>query len=222
MLQNGLPMEQFQLPFKEALARARNAEEALLVALNSCARATKKISAIVHTDPTVFGAWFRRIQGQRTGPQSVLAASCLSFLDLSEAFLDVCDFYGADFQYSRLIGVQAHFATLCHANLSSADMRHSVFVSANMNGAYLDNADLSAAQLLYADIRTANLTRANLKNADLRSANLENAILDHANLEDANFEDAILQNASLENASVEKAKFDGARGLSSQKSMKRR
>jgi hypothetical protein len=77
-LRNGMPMEILQaVSFKEAQFQSRNAEEALLVALNACARATKRVSAVTYPDPTAFGAWFRRIQGQRAGPESVLAADCL-------------------------------------------------------------------------------------------------------------------------------------------------
>jgi hypothetical protein len=45
MLRHGMPMEQVQLAtFKEALFQSRNAEEALLVALNACARQTGQVS----------------------------------------------------------------------------------------------------------------------------------------------------------------------------------
>ncbi len=68
MLRQGMPMELLQVaPFKEALFQSRNAEEALLAALNACARITGKVSDIEHPDPTAFGAWFKRIQGQRGG-----------------------------------------------------------------------------------------------------------------------------------------------------------
>ena len=79
MLRHGMPMEQLQLgSFREALFQSRNAEEALLVALNACARVTEQVSAIEHPDRTVFGAWFKRMQGQqRAGGESVLAAKCL-------------------------------------------------------------------------------------------------------------------------------------------------
>ena len=78
-------MEQLQIAsFRKMLFQSRNAEEALLVVLNACARVTDKVSKIEHPDPTAFGAWFKRIQGQRSGAESVLAADCLSFLNLSD------------------------------------------------------------------------------------------------------------------------------------------
>jgi hypothetical protein len=84
VLMHELPMEQLQIvPFKQAMHQARNAEEALLAALNALARVTGDISEIRPSTPTSFGAWFKRIQGQRTGVQSVLAAGCLSFLNLA-------------------------------------------------------------------------------------------------------------------------------------------
>ncbi len=90
MLSHGMPMEQLQITsFREMLFQTRNAEESLLAALNACAKLTKRVSLIEHTDSTVFGAWFRRIQGQRNGPESVLATHCLSFLNL-DACLSGC------------------------------------------------------------------------------------------------------------------------------------
>ena len=79
-----MPMEQAKVgaTFKELQFCARNAEEALLVVLNACARVTKVRFKIDQPDPTSFGAWFRRIQGQRSGPESALAAKCLSYVDL--------------------------------------------------------------------------------------------------------------------------------------------
>ncbi len=68
MLQQGMPIELLQVaPFREALFQSRNAEEALLAALNACASVTGIVSKIEHPDPTAFGAWFKRIQGQRAG-----------------------------------------------------------------------------------------------------------------------------------------------------------
>lgn len=57
VLRHGMPMEQLHVvPFKEALFQSRNAEEALLAALNACARITQQRSTIEQPDPTAFGA----------------------------------------------------------------------------------------------------------------------------------------------------------------------
>lgn len=103
VLRHGMPMERLQIaPFNLALFHARNAEEALLIALNGCARLTGKVSELGEIENTTFGAWFRRIQGQRNGPESILAAHYLSYLDLSGSVLDIGDYYDANFHRSIL------------------------------------------------------------------------------------------------------------------------
>ncbi len=136
MLRHGMPMEQLQIvPFKEALFQSRNTEEALLVALNACSRITKQVSVIEQPDPTAFGAWFRRIQGQRIGAESILAASCLSFLDLSGACLDIGDFYNSNFSGTKLRGIRAYFTSFGTASLQHADFRDAILTEANFEGA---------------------------------------------------------------------------------------
>ncbi len=83
MLRHGMPMEQLRIAsFKEMLFQSRNTEECLLVALNGCSRLSKQLSIIDELEPTTFGAWFRRIQGQRG---TNLVSECLSLLDLRAA-----------------------------------------------------------------------------------------------------------------------------------------
>ncbi len=171
MLRHGMPMEQLQIsPFKEALFQSRNAEESLLVALNGCARLTKQISVIDRSERATFGTWFRRIQGQRTSSESVLAAKCLSFLDLHEAALHMGDFYDADLQGTNLQGIAAR--TPC-------------FDLANLKGTNLEEAHLWGANLKVADLAGANLKGANLQEAKLKGANLEGAKLEGADLREA-------------------------------------
>jgi uncharacterized protein YjbI with pentapeptide repeats len=181
VLRHGMPMEQLHVvPFKEAIFQSRNAEEALLVALNACARVTQQISRIEQPDPTAFGAWFRRIQGQRTGPESVLAAQCLSFLDLSEAILDIGDLYGADFHYSNLQDVKANFACFGQAHFGKADLSGAILVGATFEGAILRNATMRGAMLAFAKLEGAKLEGAKLEGAKLEGAKLEGAKLEGA------------------------------------------
>lgn len=176
-LRHGLPMEELQItPFKEALFQSRNAEEALLVALNACARVTKQISKIDQPDLTTFGTWFRRIQGQRTGPESVLAADCLSFMDLTGAFFDIGDFYGANFCSTCLRNIRATYTCFVRANFENADMQ----------GASLHHALIESARFQGANLHGASLFGTNLEGTNLEGANLEGANLEGANLEGAN------------------------------------
>ncbi len=116
MLRHGMPMEQLNLKsFKEELYQSRNSEEALLVALNACTVLTKTPAPIKDPSGVAFGAWFKRIQGQRMGGESALAAACLSYLDISESRLDIGDFYRANFEYSHL--KVAYYACFIHANM---------------------------------------------------------------------------------------------------------
>ena len=124
MLRQGMPMELLQVaPFREALFQSRNAEEALLAALNACARITHKVSDIELPDPTAFGSWFKRIHGQRSGLESVLASECLSYLKLNGAILQSIDFFSA--------------------NLNVTDLQR-----ANLNGTNLEGANLSEAKII--------------------------------------------------------------------------
>jgi hypothetical protein len=124
-----MPMEQLGIvPFNRAMFQSRNSEAALLVALNSCARITKQVSSVENVGWSLFGSWFKRVQGQRIGPESALVAQCVSFIDLSMHIVFISDFYGADFNSSVLRGLDASFSCFQGANLEEA----------NLEGTYLE------------------------------------------------------------------------------------
>ena len=186
MLRHHMPIEQLQLPtFREALFESRNAEEALLVMLNACAVITGKVSKIEQPDPTAFGTWFRRIQGQRIGHEPVLAAECLSFLNLENTFLHISDCAGANFEYSNLCNIQAYHCCFQGANLAGADLQRAWLRSANLEGANLRGANLEGANLRGANLEGANLEGAKLKGAKLKGAKLRGARMKGAELEGA-------------------------------------
>ena len=210
MLQHGMPMEQLGfVPFKKAMFQSRNAEEALLVALNSCARLTRQLSPIVDVDRTAFGTWFRRIQGQRVGAESVLAARCLSFSDLSEMYLHNIDLVNADLSNAKLKGVRGSFACFYQSDLRVINLCGATLISAFFEFANLKEAILEGAILRGANLKGAILEGANLKGANLKGANLEGAYLKGANLKEANLEGAILRGANLEGAYLEGAILEG-------------
>jgi uncharacterized protein YjbI with pentapeptide repeats len=205
MLCNGMPMELLgkRPSFRMETLQARNAEEALLAALNACARTTEVISTIDWPGDTgdrnvSAGAWIRRLQGQRSAVTNALALSCLSYLDLSECTLYMIDLFGANLGRADLSG-----ARLICACLGLADLRGS-----NLEGAALNSAYLRAANLMGADLRGAFLARAHLETARLQGANLERANLEWAYLRGANLEGANLEGAILERASLEEARID--------------
>jgi uncharacterized protein YjbI with pentapeptide repeats len=174
MLKNGMPMERLQFKtFKEAMFESRNAEEALLVALNACARITRRASSLGPIDATAFGAWFRRIQGQRIGAESVLAAKCLSFLDLRGFYLHNGDFYGANLEHSKLSNVWAAYACFGAANLAGAECQgaHTVRV-------LFQNSDLTGANFEGANLAQAQFVRSDLAGTNFRGSKLEGAVLE--------------------------------------------
>jgi len=205
MLRHGMPMEQLPIKaFKETLFQSRNAEEALLVALNACARVTQQVSAIKHPDATAFGAWFKRIQGQQGG-ESTLAAACLSFLELSGVVIYIDDFFASNLHATKLKNVSAEYANFLLADLTNADLE-----GADLVGANLVEANLVEANLHGAILHGANLHEANLTGANLHGAILEGAILTGANLHGAILHGAILHGANLHGANLTGANLTGA------------
>jgi hypothetical protein len=132
ILRQGMPMEQLALPtFAEAMRLSRNAEEALVAALNACARVTEKVSVIEYPNFTAFGTWFKRIQGQRESGKNPLVASCLSFTDFSGVILDMSDLYGANLSHALLRRTAAFYVNFMSTDLSGADVAEATFKGAN-------------------------------------------------------------------------------------------
>ncbi|MBD2042668.1 pentapeptide repeat-containing protein [Microcoleus sp. FACHB-672] len=212
MLRHGMPMERLnpRPEFQEENQQARNAEEALLAVLNSCARITEKISRIEGLSLISFGSLISRIQQQRFGPKNSLIFDCLSFLDLSNYLFDMRDFYRANLQKSAFIGSNLHYAMLFGANLYESNLTRTQLPWANLENANLERANLSEANLEGANLSDASLKEANLSDANLERANLSDASLEGANLSDANLEGANLTEANLEGANLSKANLEGA------------
>lgn len=217
MLQHGMPMELLvDRRYEEKWFLARNSEEALLVALNSCARVTQarspiRISKYTDQDPKVFGTWLKRIQGQRiinSFPDTVLITDCLSFLGLGAISLDVGDFYRARLDSVDLRNASCQLACFHEAHLTNADLQGSKLSDANFRQAHLENVKLQKACLEGADLREAHLERANLIEARLDGAHLEWAHLEGARLEGAHLEGAHLEGASLGGAHLDRAHFE--------------
>ena len=219
MLRHGSPMERLQLPtFSDMLFKSRNAEEALLAAMNACARVTKIVSKIEHPEPTTFGAWIRRVQGQRKNSDNVLALDCLSFVDLDQAILEMVDLYEANLDNANLKNVSASYAILLQASLAQSNLFHAQLDNANLYNVNLRDANLSRANLIEADLigadlsgadlRQAVLRRAILSRANLSGADLSEARLDGANLSGANLSGANLHEANLSMANLRGAKYD--------------
>ncbi len=172
VLRHSIPMEQLQVgTFREALFRARNAEEALLVVMNSCARITHIRSEVEHADPAGFGAWLKRIQGQRTSSESSLAVRCLSFMNLAGVYLDIADLYGANLEWSDLSNAAMHISCLEGSNLPHAKLNGARCWKANLSSANLSDADLTQA-----DFAEANLSQSTFDNVKLETFTVRSAL----------------------------------------------
>jgi len=206
MLRNGMPMELTGIvPFKEAMFQSKNSEEALLIAVNSCARITEQVTKLESINRNAFAAWLRRIREPRGGLESDPIGKCLSFLDLSETNLMVSDFLFADLRYSILQSSQAPLSNLVLANLTEAKLMGANFIFADFRQSTLVRADLEKA-----DLSGANLRHANLEGAILKDANLVSPILLEANIKGADLNGADLRGADLDGANLDGANLDGA------------
>lgn len=221
LLKHEMPMEVLLLPtFKEALFNSRNAEESLIAALNSCAQRTEEISQIEHPSISTFGAWFKRIQGQRLSSESVIAFDCLSWLNLHGVALHFNDFSHANLRYANMSGIRSYHAGFENSDLHKANLSNAHLLEASFHGANLSKADLKAANLARADLSAANFDEAELETARLNNANLSDSSFVRANLRNVNFvkanlenidlSGAVLDNSNLSHANLRGAKINGA------------
>lgn len=99
LLRHGMPMERLQLPsFQDALFQARNAEEALLAA-RPCNPASQPDRT---SKPDDIRCLVQADSGTKKRGESVLAARCLSWLDLNNSVLHFCDLFGTDLSNAEL------------------------------------------------------------------------------------------------------------------------
>jgi uncharacterized protein YjbI with pentapeptide repeats len=165
VLHHAMPMEQLQIAtFRQAMFQSRNAEEALLVALNVCAQTLGRRSVIQQPEPTTFGTWLMRIEGQRdfTGR---LARRSLSFLAMPGVNLFSNDLVFADLVFSDLEGTVANFLCAAFGDLSSANFKNARLTQARFSHSNLSKATFEQAILDDADMNMANLEGANLTGA---------------------------------------------------------
>jgi uncharacterized protein YjbI with pentapeptide repeats len=214
MLRQGMPMETFMLSsslkFQKANQWAINAEEALLAALGACSSVTQLISHIDWPSRVAFGAWVKRLQGQRTGAKNVVALESLSYLGLENAILYIQDLYGARLKGINLERAQFDLSRLDQVDLEEANLKGATFSSANLNNSNLRRANLKEAHLIGSDLRGTKLEAANLQRAVLGGANLEGANLEGANLEEANLKGATFSSANLNNSNLRRANLKEA------------
>lgn len=164
-LKNGPPIESFaNKSFRLVEQKARIAEEALLAALNGCARVTRTVTQVAWNgiEPgraerssvtRRFGPHvtendvIHRLRGQRWPPDTCVALQCLGWLDWTGFNMVVNDLYGADLAHSILVGASLIKAELGGADLSGADLSGADLGFANLSGAKLMGTKLGGAKL---------------------------------------------------------------------------
>ncbi len=173
VLHCGMPIDQIapKLNYQDESNTAITAEEALLVMLYVCSARSGKLSKIDWPNSTAAGAWINRLQGQRSGPENVLAMECLGFLSVRNSALAMKDLYQSNLIKSDLTTCQLHYANLGLANLRSAILRGSNLIGATCFSINLQDADLSESDLHESNLRKTKLQNANLQNAILWGAN---------------------------------------------------
>ena len=205
VIRDGSPMESVGLTrFSEMLEHSNNAEMALLVVHHCCTLKTKTVLKNKWGAADRFGAWLKRIQGQRTGNDSGPTHDALTYINLSGQTLYCAELFKANLSYSNLLEVRLDLAILYQANLRGANLERARLLGANLESANLEAANLKGAILIDANLKKADLKDAVLEGARLQGANLEGASLEGANLEDANLEGAKLEDCNLKNTILEK------------------
>lgn len=187
VLRHGMPMEMLQLPsFAAAMRHARNAEEALLAALNSCAQRTRQISRIEHPDDRTFKGWLARIQAGRNG-EGVLVMRCLSYLSLPNLDLVAADLMYADF--------------------TASDLSDTYLTRATCSFAVLDEAVMSRCVAHHADFAYSLFRRTKISDAEFRHAIMDvvdfgGAVIRRSSFRDAAFVDAAIKNIDADDESL--------------------
>ncbi|MCG8419509.1 MAG: pentapeptide repeat-containing protein [Proteobacteria bacterium] len=211
MLRTGMPMERLErVRFATEVKRARNAEAALFVVLDACARVTETLSAVRWPAKGSFGDWLRTVQGQAAGDTRPVVLQCLSYLDLHRTTLRAVDLGRAVLRHSNFKNSQFAYALLNNADLTGANLDDAILRRADVNGGRLSGAVLRAALLLETRLENASLTGADLTQASLRDAVLHDAVLTGATLRKADLTGASLRGANLEGADLRGAILDGA------------
>ncbi|WP_085052565.1 pentapeptide repeat-containing protein, partial [Candidatus Magnetominusculus xianensis] len=194
----------------DLISQLRNAEEALLVIMNSCAIMTKKISKVDWPSKFSLGGLLSRLQPRKYSHEFILSKKCLSYLDISGCILQSIGLSFADLRHSNLIGSDFYMSDFSGASLSGASLSGASLSGANFSLANLEEASLSGANFSLANLERANLEEANLFGANLKRTNLFGANLKRTNLSGANFSLANLERANLFGANLERASLSGA------------
>jgi len=128
--------------------------------------------------------------------------------------LRMCNFEGANLQFSGFRDSDLRGVSLSRANLSETILCGADFSGANLRGANLEDADAACnrnpANFQGADLSGVNLRGAHLGRVDFSEANLEGSSLEEADLGDTNLSGANLSGVYFGGANIRDANLSGA------------
>jgi len=191
-----MPVERIgSLSYATSVRFDANASTALLISLNACSSAQRKIAKLQFSTQTSLGTFLRRVCPQRSGPQSPLIYSALSFLDFSGQCLDMVDFYGANLDHTRWHGCKVHFANFGRTTITEADFSDSIFMWCRF-----DMAQIQKTKFDNGNFSSTNWPNATVSDCCFRDCDLRDSNFDDANLIDCSFDDAKLSGADFANS----------------------
>jgi len=196
LIDSGIPMERLGgVSFAVAKRQEINAGVSMLIVLNAVAKALQSTIALKFATSTSFGTFLRRILPQRSGPNSPLLFSALSYFDFSGQCLDMMEFYDADLSHTKWGGSRVHFANFAGANLYMAD-----FTSCNLGWSRFDGAEIN-----HTNFSGAVLEHSRFGHELGIHTRIEHSIFIGANLKNSTFVGCVLDDCKFENAKISKS-----------------
>jgi uncharacterized protein YjbI with pentapeptide repeats len=201
-----MPVERLgNLTFAASVRYDINASTALMVALNACSIALRRMATLQMSTETTFGNFLRRNCPQRAGPQNPVLYSALSYLDVSGQCLDMIDLYGANLDFTRWRSCKIHYGNMEMSSLESADftdafMSYCRFGNARLERTIFRNSRIMGSQLY------ASISDVDFDGADLRTVEFEGATLSGCS-----FKESVLIGSNLnKSTSIQDCIFSGA------------
>ncbi len=187
-IEKHMPVERAgTLPFGIAVQYDINASCALMIALNACAVKLKEATSLKFSNDIAFGSFLRRVCPQRSGPESPLLYSALSYLDFSEQCLDLADLYNANLEHTIWNGCQVHLAHFGRANLEGARFKDTRLDWTRFDTARLVNVEFVQCHAQYVSFDSARILDAIFAETVLRSADFAGSTIQNSKFEQCDF-----------------------------------
>ena len=201
-----MPVERLGgMAFSSAVRYDINASVALIISLNSCSLAIRRVAKIKFSSVTSFGTFLRRMCPQRSGPQSPLLYTSLSYFDYSMQCLDLADLYRANLEYSNFTGCKAHYANFGMADLTGANCSEAIF-----SYGFIENAFIGDAIFYGAKFEKMKMPK-DLEGIDFSASHFTDVDFDKGEIKNCNFEGAKFSRAQIyKSVLIENCSFDGA------------